>query len=277
MEKKSLPELKELCRSRGLKVGGNKPDLIARLNEAEANVAPATSTSTTTTTTAAAVSPATPAAKVSKKKKKRSDSDSSDSEEEKKPAKKARTPKKGVKPNSRNIVTLLKGVGCKFNMCGASAVARGHLQWDGTDEGLDKDATKGDGTLLKVKGLDCGHTWTPTLRDILEQTDYPGTDYEDGMESATITCPECESPVYLTNMCTGKFQEDSGKFHNHCTQCKGLGKCIGDYRNSHCPNCNKHYFAGLSGFDCSCRSKGRGRGGGFFGFGSDSGSDDDSY
>ena len=32
---------------------------------------------------------------------------------------------------------------------------------------------------------------------------------------------------------------DSGKFHNHCTECPDLGKCIGDYREAHCERCGK--------------------------------------
>ena len=31
LTKLKVPELKQLCRDRGLKVGGNKPELIARL------------------------------------------------------------------------------------------------------------------------------------------------------------------------------------------------------------------------------------------------------
>jgi carboxyl-terminal PDZ ligand of neuronal nitric oxide synthase protein len=61
-------------------------------------------------------------------------------------------------------------------------------------------------------------------------------------------------------MCEGHFQEDTGKFSQHCTDCKGLGKCIGDYREAHCEYCNKHYFAGLSGFPCSCQENGDGDG-----------------
>ena len=76
----------------------------------------------------------------------------------------------------------------------------------------------------------------------------------------------------MTRMCSGKPSFDSGKFHNHCTECKGFGQCIGDYREAHCNKCNKHWFTGSMGEPCyNCaRAKGKGRGGrggGMFGGG----------
>ena len=56
--------------------------------------------------------------------------------------------------------------------------------------------------------------------------------------------------VYVTRMCQGDFHFDSGKSHNHCDECPGFGKCIGDYREAHCKGCNSHYFAGGQGFPC---------------------------
>lgn len=82
-------------------------------------------------------------------------------------------------------------------------------------------------------------------------------------------------------MCEGVFTEDCGKFSQHCQECKGLGKCIGDYREAHCFDCNKHYFTGMSGFPCPCRENRRGRGGfgGVFGafFGGMSEDEEDDY
>jgi len=62
-------------------------------------------------------------------------------------------------------------------------------------------------------------------------------------------------------MCTGRLQQDSGKFHNHCHECPGFVKCIGDYREAHCGECGKPFFQGKSGFACPCRERGGGRGG----------------
>ena len=45
---------------------------------------------------------------------------------------------------------------------------------------------------------------------------------------ATLRCPgeECGG-VYVTRICQGDPTFDSGKFHNHCTECPGFGTCIG--------------------------------------------------
>ena len=56
-------------------------------------------------------------------------------------------------------------------------------------------------------------------------------------------------------MCNGGFEVTTGKFHNHCTECVGLGKCLGDFREMHCDECHGHFFTGLSGFPCSCAER----------------------
>jgi hypothetical protein len=232
MEKHTVAELKDLCRSRGLKVGGTKRDLLARLAGEDGTSNPMTSSGVD----AGAPPP---------------------------PAKRARTtaaskPLTG-QPTTRTMGKWLDAAGMpegSWNKCAALAIARGHLRWNGTAAELDQPAVRADGSLLECRaydpGMQCEHKWNTTLRSLLQQTDYPGLDYEDGQESATIHCPQpdCETTIYLSFMCEGRFEPDSGKFHNHCTKCKGLGKCIGDYRESHCSTCNKHFFEGLSGFGC---------------------------
>ena len=107
----------------------------------------------------------------------------------------------------------------------------------------------------------CELKYDAILRDLLNQPDYAGLDYEDDSRNATVRCPGegCTSGVYVTAMCEGKPIQDCGKFHNHCTDCKGYGKCIYDYRNAHCFDCNSHYFAGcVVAFDCqNCERKRR--------------------
>lgn len=107
--------------------------------------------------------------------------------------------------------------------------------------------------------FDCDKRLKCTVRDVLYQPDYAGLDYEDGRENATFRCDgeECGG-IYVTDICCGSPQFDSGKFHNHCTQCPRFGMCIGDYREQHCDGCGKHYFAGSGGqFDCpSCGESG---------------------
>lgn len=225
MEKHTVAELKDMCRSRGLKVSGNKRELIDRLAAGEG-----------------APSGAAPG----------------EGAAQEPPAKRARAGGGGSgRLTAKNIGSKLEAVGIPaFSRCASSAICKGFLRWNGMQEELDQPAVRANGSLLQVSGKeysDCEHTWNPTLRSLLEQTDYPGTDYEDGMESATVQCPQegCEGRLYVTAMCMGQFREDSGKFHNHCTDCKGLGKCIGDYREAHCSTCGKHYFAGVAGgFGC---------------------------
>ena len=71
---------------------------------------------------------------------------------------------------------------------------------------------------------------------------------------------KADGRTYVTRVCEGRPHFDSGKFHNHCTECPGFGICIGDYREAHCDECGKHYFAGLQGFPCPCQGRRRGRG-----------------
>jgi hypothetical protein len=90
---------------------------------------------------------------------------------------------------------------------------------------------------------------------------------QDGGQNGAIQCMENDEccGMYLTGICEGRFELDSGKLHDHCTQCPGFGKCIGDYREAHCNSCgSKHYIQGLSGFACDCH-RGGGGGGGLLG------------
>jgi hypothetical protein len=99
----------------------------------------------------------------------------------------------------------------------------------------------------------CDHAEvTITIRDILQQTDYPGTDYEDGAESACVRCPDesCDTGIYVTDMCTGTPQFDTGKFHNHCKDCPDGGVCMSDYRIAHCVRCGHHTYMGQGGIPC---------------------------
>ena len=66
--------------------------------------------------------------------------------------------------------------------------------------------------------------------------------------------------MYVTGLCGGQPSFDSGKFHNHCTDCPDFGTCIGDYREAHCMDCGKHWFSGMSGFPCSHCGGGHGGG-----------------
>ena len=130
--------------------------------------------------------------------------------------------------------------------CVKRSIQRGFLSLDG---GLTK-------VIYQGQCENCGEDVSCTLEDLLGQPDYAGLDYEDGGQNGAVQCEGSCDGMYLTGVCEGKLELDSGKFHNHCTECPGFGKCLGDYREAHCHDCGKHYFAGLSGFPCQCRGGG---------------------
>eukprot|EP01129_Flabellula_baltica_P016312 TRINITY_DN8628_c0_g1_i1.p1 TRINITY_DN8628_c0_g1~~TRINITY_DN8628_c0_g1_i1.p1 ORF type:complete len:278 (+),score=38.89 TRINITY_DN8628_c0_g1_i1:98-835(+) len=155
----------------------------------------------------------------------------------------------GRRMNLASVNKLLKACGIEdpdmASLCLRSAIGKGFVKVTDSDS-LDEVFYRGP-------CLDCKEEVTVTVRMIMYQTDYPGMDYEDGADSAVIECGECESRMYLTRMCEGKTEFDSGKYHNHCTSCRGFGKCLGDYRQEHCENCNRHFYSGPMGFSCSCQ------------------------
>lgn len=213
LKSKTVTELKEICRERGLKVGGNKTELLMRLT----------------------MEPPPSPPKGTKK-------------------------QTGSRKNIETFVQKMKDLGVKdpVNYCLLVGIKKGFISMEGD--------TPLENPVCTSECIECGEKFEIKIKDCVEQTCYPGTDYEDGAESATFQCPKCEARQYVTGLCQGKPSYDSGKFHNHCTECKGGGKCIGDYREQHCNNCGKHYFAGNSGFPCDCKGKGgkggkRGKGG----------------
>jgi len=87
---------------------------------------------------------------------------------------------------------------------------------------------------LQGKEWECKHKYKITLRMLLYQDDHP-----DSCDGGSVSCQEfvdgetgCPSfGVFLTQICSGKPRLESwGKFHNHCTECPGFGRCLGDYR-----------------------------------------------
>ena len=186
-----------------------------------------------------------------------------------KPTKKKDATPAGPKKRRTKFETVsdkLKALGVKKNKrhgnCARAAIYKGHIKLTGDKSDLDQVVFSGNLP-------ECGHNCSATLRDLLEQPDYAGMDYEDGQQEAVVFCDEEESKggncdtgrTYVTQICSGKPEFDSGKFHNHCNVCKNFGKCIGDYREAHCKKCGKHYFAGNSGFKCGCKQRRGGFGG----------------
>jgi len=118
-----------------------------------------------------------------------------------------------------------------------------------------------DRVMFTDKCIECSGEIKATVKDLLNQGDYGGNDYEDG--GGPLKCKNCDNGYFVTGLCANNPSLDCGKFHNHCMDCQGLGTCINDYRNAHCRWCSKHYFAGLmGGGHQGCRKSG---GGGGFG------------
>ena len=150
--------------------------------------------------------------------------------------------------------------------CVAAAISKRYIKFKGTVAELDAPVIFRKSPLIFRDRSCCGctHDIRPTLRQLLLQPDYGGDDYEDGLHETPVRCSakRCPGRCYVTGLCSGRPDDDDGKFHNHCGQCPGHGRCLGDYREAHCDKCGGHYFHGLSGsYGCPCQ-RGRGGGGG---------------
>ena len=215
----------------------------------------------------------------------------------KKPKAKGKSTKsKSTKPKRKGregkIENTLESLGVEnpegASRCLKAAISRGHIKILPPEQDPEKKHGL-DQVILNAPCIECNELISCTIRDVLFQPDYAGTDYEEGGMDAPFKCNAnqgvddeeeeehsnseetengCGIGIYVTRMCTGKPAFDSGKFHNHCNRCRGLGKCIGDYRETHCEKCNGHYFQGLMGtLPCHNCEQRRHRGLGFgFGF-----------
>jgi hypothetical protein len=92
--------------------------------------------------------------------------------------------------------------GASHGACAASALSTGFLLFPANASALDAPARRYDGKPLEAFGgefteNECPHRWAPTLRQLLSQPDYAGTDYESGLSKATVLCPEalCEERI----------------------------------------------------------------------------------
>ena len=137
------------------------------------------------------------------------------------------------------------------NPCFKRGVLLGHIQLTQT--------TTLQTVLCRGECICCSSLHEATIADVLDQPVYGGNDYEDGGQEGAVQCEDC-CGMYVTRLCEGRPSFDSGKFHNHCVDCPDFGQCIGDYREAHCQDCGKHWFAGNSGFPCSHCGGGYGNG-----------------
>ena len=142
--------------------------------------------------------------------------------------KKAKTADNDKNMTCDQVDQLLQALGyddpSQASKCVKRAIQRGFIVLD--EQGLD------DQVLFSAVACDhCGSRLECTLRDLLDQPDFGGDDDDDDDDATAsahhrrhgaLRCKQChEHNGYLTGMCEGRFDIDSGKFHNHCTQCEG--------------------------------------------------------
>ncbi|XP_013394232.1 uncharacterized protein LOC106161755 [Lingula anatina] len=194
----TIKELKNILKSRGLKVGGSKMDLVERLTK--------------------------PISVID-----------------------ALNQKKYL--SVADVHQLLSCCGVKnpekVNKCLKRGILLGHVKLTG------KKSLKT--VIAEGNCASCEEEMAATVKDILYQKEYGGSDYENGGQEASVKCEteDCGQGMYVTGVCYGEACFDSGKFHNHCTECPDFGECLGDYREAHCEECGGHYYAGGSG-SCPC-------------------------
>lgn len=162
--------------------------------------------------------------------------------------------RKGSKRTTQKQVhAMLRNAGVDdpedVNKCLKRGIQRGYFVIDGPDS-LDT-------VILEEKCSNCKKDLEVTIRDALYQPSM-GDDYSDRDNEGAVHCggdDEFCYRMYIIRLCEGAPRLDCGKFHNHCEECPGFGKCIGDYREAHCASCGKHWFAGSGGqFPCRCGS-----------------------
>ena len=193
---------------------------------------------------------------------------SADTESKKQPSKKkkqgdvagasdqsATKPKRARYRTQKQVHELLKNMGVRdperVSACLKEGIRKNYIKILPPSE--DSEGKYGlDQVILSDKcHVCCSQTITAKLSDILYQGEV-GDDYEDAAPDSNVRCPDedCGCGFYVSDLCMDSPRMDTGKFYNHCTMCPGFGRCIGDYRETHCSGCNKHFFTGLSGFPC---------------------------
>lgn len=186
LKKLNIDQLKGLLKKFGLKVGGTKPVLLARLLSTEAEPP-----------------------KVVKRAK------DSDGESGEAPA----APKRKRRMQQKSVDKLLEQVGggaCTSN-CLKAAIAKGFVVIDPlAPNPLDVVVASGPCD-------NCGQIMTATVATLLQQPDYAGMDYEDGCENATVECPHegCRFRTYVTRICEGKAQVRTS-FRGCTVFCEGV-------------------------------------------------------
>ena len=160
---------------------------------------------------------------------------------------------KSERTSQKQVHTMLRNAGIedpeKLNKCLKKGIQRGFFVIDGPDS-LDK-------VILRGQRVTCKRNFEVMIRDVLYQQSR-AWDYDRKNNGGAVRCDcgheECWN-LYVTRLCEGYASLSSGKTHNHCEECPGFGKCIGDIRAKHCSECGKHWMKGLIlQFPCACGS-----------------------
>eukprot|EP01129_Flabellula_baltica_P017192 TRINITY_DN9453_c0_g1_i1.p1 TRINITY_DN9453_c0_g1~~TRINITY_DN9453_c0_g1_i1.p1 ORF type:complete len:383 (-),score=90.03 TRINITY_DN9453_c0_g1_i1:53-1171(-) len=139
--------------------------------------------------------------------------------------------KRGKSYNNSTVIKALKNCGItevdKISRCLFAAIGRSQISLS--------DKSSLHHIICSDICDGCGLTIEVDLNTVLYQPDVAT-----GENSGPVECLECFTKYYITGMCTGEFHLTK-QDHNHCTECKGCGTCIGDRTLRHCQLCGKHY------------------------------------
>ena len=129
---------------------------------------------------------------------------------------------------------------------------------------LELRGKKADDVAITTACPECDGELIATFRDLSEQKDYGGFDFEGGCMSGALHHLEeddfdCGHRLYVQSMCTKQLESceiGSGNFQNHLIDFfpkkvqkeLPMGTCLGDYRNSVCMVCGILFRKGLQGY-----------------------------
>jgi len=159
----------------------------------------------------------------------------------------------------------------KVSRCILASIQSGRIVVSGHKDDLEKVIFVGD-------CLFCSSKIDVKLKAVLYQGDDScGTDYD-----AKVECPNCEqkerakreadenyrgqhvSKFYLAGLCNGDWPRlDDGHGYVHCTKCPGYGACLRDWAEEHCSGCGGHERWGAC-YTPKCPNKNEGRMANFF-------------
>ncbi|TFJ81536.1 hypothetical protein NSK_006788 [Nannochloropsis salina CCMP1776] len=133
--------------------------------------------------------------------------------------------------------------------CLRAGLAKGFYNFKGRVEDLERVIWRG-----KCINKKCRESQAATVRMLLDQPDNGADHILHKAKGAVVVCSVCEERMYVTRLCEGRPEKDTGKFHHHCKDCGGLGICTRNATNAHCRYCHHHFDTGIfQTAQCSCK------------------------